>query len=433
MAKYPVYLATGHDALKVPFVGKTLAAQLDRRRLGITGSQNPEPRKETRSSKAYAPGYRSGAYAILLTLYKHASPASPLSKSQIIDLGQPLSDTSFVISDARSKFNYTAWNSIKTLIQKELVIKSGHPPRFCLSDEGLVLAQELETSTQVLQDGVGSGSRSNHQGAASQREPLAASSLPNQDFSTTHHTTESVHRTTEFSQLPFLRFDRGSFDIVLILDNREIRNRGDRSFFILELEKCGIKVETRALELGDTLWIAKERLTGMEIILDYLVERKTMADLVASVKDGRFKEQKACTFMKLTSQFRQRKCGIRNVIYLVEDTHIQEAKAFGWEAIQTCLVSIQVREGFFLQRVPSADEGVAYLVSLTRLIEQNFQVSVNILTKKRARTFQRSQRLDAITCLISINPLIYSLTMPFVNSIPNPSPSRLEIFGPDNS
>jgi crossover junction endonuclease MUS81 len=87
-------------------------------------------------------------------------------------------------------------------------------------------------------------------------------------------------------------FEKHSFDIILILDNREVRQRKDRSFFVNELTQKGILVESRSLELGDTLWIAREKQTKQEIVLDYLIERKTMADLVASIKDGRFNEQK---------------------------------------------------------------------------------------------------------------------------------------------
>jgi hypothetical protein len=88
------------------------------------------------------------------------------------------------------------------------------------------------------------------------------------------------------------KFNRSNYEVILILDNREINGQMDRQFFSQALSTRGIAVEVRPLHLGDTVWVAKNRITGEEVLLDYLVERKTMADLVASIKDGRYKEQK---------------------------------------------------------------------------------------------------------------------------------------------
>jgi crossover junction endonuclease MUS81 len=43
-------------------------------------------------------------------------------------------------------------------------------------------------------------------------------------------------------------------------------------------------------------------------VLDFIVERKTSDDLAASIRDGRYDEQK----------YRLKNCGINNVIYLIE-------------------------------------------------------------------------------------------------------------------
>ena len=77
----------------------------------------------------------------------------------------------------------------------------------------------------------------------------------------------------------------------------------------------------RALELGDAMWVAKfedpaflsrHGEEGDEVMLDWIVERKRLDDLVGSIKDGRFHEQK----------FRLRRSGIKNVIYLIEEFNI---------------------------------------------------------------------------------------------------------------
>lgn len=58
----------------------------------------------------------------------------------------------------------------------------------------------------------------------------------------------------------------------------------------------GVTVIKRALEIGDVVWVARLKSPSLsgpnELVLDYVVERKRMDDLVSSIKDGRFVEQK---------------------------------------------------------------------------------------------------------------------------------------------
>ncbi|KAL8976092.1 MAG: hypothetical protein Q9205_007839, partial [Flavoplaca limonia] len=98
-----------------------------------------------------------------------------------------------------------------------------------------------------------------------------------------------------------IRLQPGAFTVELILDNREIRSREDRGYIEKELISKGIRPTVRALPLGDFFWVAKctdpHFLTGhgeegTEIALDYIVERKRLDDLISSIKDGRFHEQK---------------------------------------------------------------------------------------------------------------------------------------------
>lgn len=50
----------------------------------------------------------------------------------------------------------------------------------------------------------------------------------------------------------------------------------------------GVPCETRQLPLGDMLWIAKrEDDPASEVLLGYIVERKTASDLASSIIDGR--------------------------------------------------------------------------------------------------------------------------------------------------
>jgi len=83
------------------------------------------------------------------------------------------------------------------------------------------------------------------------------------------------------------------YEIILVLDNREVSTKTDRTYIQDNLALRGINCDTRPLVLGDVTWIAKEKKpNGIEIILDHIVERKRIDDLISSIKDGRFREQK---------------------------------------------------------------------------------------------------------------------------------------------
>lgn len=61
---------------------------------------------------------------------------------------------------------------------------------------------------------------------------------------------------------------------------------------LVELTEYDILFEVRRLKIGDFAWIAKCKRTNNELVIPYIIERKRMDDLCASIKDGRFHEQK---------------------------------------------------------------------------------------------------------------------------------------------
>lgn len=69
-----------------------------------------------------------------------------------------------------------------------------------------------------------------------------------------------------------------------------------------------MKVIVRSLELGDVIWVAKRK-DEEELVLEHVLERKRADDLVASIKDGRFKEQKV-DLLKLAIIFFPASCGV---------------------------------------------------------------------------------------------------------------------------
>ena len=82
------------------------------------------------------------------------------------------------------------------------------------------------------------------------------------------------------------------YKVVLILDTMErLRNIAGQVESIREiLLEQDIACESRTLPCGDALFIARSS-SGVEFLLDYLIERKTVDDLIASLKDGRMQRQ----------------------------------------------------------------------------------------------------------------------------------------------
>ncbi|XP_052766912.1 crossover junction endonuclease MUS81-like [Mya arenaria] len=110
-------------------------------------SQQPARKRQRsgRKSGEYVPAYRSGPYALLLTLYRDTqSPNSVgyLTKPDLIRQAQPLAEKSFTLPDHGCR--YTAWSSMGTLIKKGLVVKESSPARYTLSEIGCQLAHRLE-------------------------------------------------------------------------------------------------------------------------------------------------------------------------------------------------------------------------------------------------------------------------------------------------
>ncbi|PIK34900.1 putative crossover junction endonuclease MUS81 [Apostichopus japonicus] len=115
------------------------------------GTQHRSPvRKKRKTPKRspgeYVPVYRSGPYALILTLYRnHIKDNSRgfMHKEELTEAAQQLADKSFSRPDPGSY--YTAWSSMSTLINKGFVSKERQPARYTITEKGCELAHRLET------------------------------------------------------------------------------------------------------------------------------------------------------------------------------------------------------------------------------------------------------------------------------------------------
>ncbi|KAF9107327.1 Crossover junction endonuclease mus81 [Mortierella sp. GBA35] len=226
-------------------------------------------------------------------------------------------------------------------------------------------------------------------------------SFPHLTTDTLTTATDDSEEAQDIAQLAKFQptfFPAGSFEIVLVLDVREVRVQSDRDYMAQKLKDRGINVVKRALDIGDMIWVAARRDENprsnlpKEVVLDYVVERKRMDDLVSSIKDGRFAEQK----------FRLSRSGLGQVIYLIETYKQGETYDIGAEAIRTAMTSTQVHEGFFLKRTVNMDHTIDYLVSMTKALKDKYENQILYVIPDQV--VSRSSHIDLLDHLKAKSP-----------------------------
>ncbi|TVY48193.1 Crossover junction endonuclease [Lachnellula occidentalis] len=376
------------------------------------------PAKKPKKPKAYVPKVRSGGYGIILALSTlDESSRSGVTKQEVIELAQPHCDASYTAPSDTTKF-YTAWKSMDTLNKNDMVYKKGKPEKYYLTDEGWDIAKRMRNTISGNVDNVSpSKAKKTYSKAAAltpspskpskpskPKAPLSAAAAagaaalardshnngsflsldsspvcgpaPSPSVSPTKANLPSIiadgqpiESASSLPEFTPIALPADSFTVNLVLDIREVRSKKDREGIQNELISNGVNPIMRALELGDILWVAKMKdpnlLTrlgaeGDEVVLDWIVERKRLDDLIASIKDGRFHDQK----------FRLRKSGLKNVIYLIEEFSLSAENSDRYsEAVQSAIASTQVVNGYFVKQTQHLTDSVLYLARMTKMLK----------------------------------------------------------------
>lgn len=346
---------------------------------GEPSGESSKPKRKARQPKAYVPAYRSGAFALIVGLSGIAHDSTGMTKAELIEAAQPHCDSSFSAPSDPTKF-YTAWSSMKTLLQKELVYEHGRPlRRYALTDEGWEVARRIRDSAEKTGGP-----------AITINEPGLQTTNGNQDEGTAQQSTQDIvaegAAITDNDQLPSFSpivLPPGSFTVELLLDVREVRAKKDRDYMQEELSKLGVDPIMRSLEVGDAQWVAKckdpdflsqQGAEGDEVVLDWIVERKRLDDLIGSIKDGRFHEQK----------FRLKRSGVQHVIYIIEEIAMDSASYSRYEeSVQTAIASTQVVNGYFVKRTLKMDDTIKYLARLTKMLKRKYeQTELHVIPTK---------------------------------------------------
>jgi len=160
-------------------------------------------------------------------------------------------------------------------------------------------------------------------------------------------------------------------EVFLVVDDREIVGVGpSRDAFLSRLRvNPGLanRVERRRLPTGDAVLIARVTAAGeatvagapragTEIVLDQLIERKTAADMVASLRDGRLRQQ--TYYMAAT--------GCKGLVFIVEGDldAATENDANVREEAKNVLAELTVSSNFVVKYTADLTETAAFFSSL---------------------------------------------------------------------
>ena len=233
----------------------------------------------------------------------------------------------------------------------------------------------------------------------------------------------------------------GTYEIVLIVDDMEVKggsNGGKQSRKTLTLEQLdslNIHYETRKLNIGDFIWVARDRnfrqilddefsahqaggkkITAKktreikenamvrELVLPYIVERKRIDDLRASIMDGRYKEQKQ----------RLSQCGLQNKFYLVEevggkfalankyakDTNSENPPGFRGidrDVLEQAITNTSVRDGFFIKRTKTQGESIKFLAAFTSALIQKYTSKITLKCTSVQNSTSNIQNIQIFT------------------------------------
>eukprot|EP01031_Cornospumella_fuschlensis_P027038 gene27038-32671_t len=173
---------------------------------------------------------------------------------------------------------------------------------------------------------------------------------------------------------------QAGYEVVLFVDKREKSYDMIISSLLAEKVKC----ELRTLAVGDFLWVARPSAATAACtppisssgtaedsiyVLDCIAERKTIADLVSSVLDGRYKEQKS----RLAS------LPIPHCFYIVEAEYMAvnpfmqvHCPSMNIESVKTAMVSTNVQDKMHVMRTRGGEHTVRTLVQITRQVQRRF-------------------------------------------------------------
>ena len=148
----------------------------------------------------------------------------------------------------------------------------------------------------------------------------------------------------------------------LIIDNRE-HGLYEKCELIISNNPGYTTIESQVLPIGDILVKTDE---GKDVMI---VERKSLSDLIASIKDGRYEEQSHR--LKNASGFPS-----HNVVYIIEGMLSTLRTLMEKKLVISAIASLNYFKGFSVMRTSSVNETAELLIYMADKIDRNFMKGV---------------------------------------------------------
>lgn len=157
----------------------------------------------------------------------------------------------------------------------------------------------------------------------------------------------------------------------LIIDNRE-------KDLINLCNKNNLSFSKSNLHIGDIIFSEN----NSEFII---IERKTISDLLSSIKDGRYREQK----LRLLQKSHQ---GV-DVYYLIEGTIINSSKS---DIIYSCIINTIIRDNLKIIFSRNIEETYNYLLKLSKKCVEFRDVLVKNISKQPSEQQSNTDYIEVI-------------------------------------
>ncbi|KAK1669845.1 hypothetical protein QYE76_058004 [Lolium multiflorum] len=312
--------------------------------------------KKRKQKKPYAPQIGSAPYAIVITLYRELMRGKDfMLKQELIDAAEasglsrhgigPNNYKSKQVNSCKDRYELTEKGKetacsflARSVLDDNHAGPSNHHSEEDFSDSD---SDEQYERSNPLIGSENFAERGGVRKSKAGKEPATDSLLPSREMFGELSFSAMDSAENSLLAMPPRHSDEtflDAYDVVLILDDREtlgLRNRRNVANNIHS--QFHVTVEMKRLPVGDALWIARRRGFGTDYVLDFIVERKNVDDLVGSIRDNRYKDQK----------LRLKKCGLRKLIYLVEGDPNTVVTP---ESVKTACFTTAILEGFDVQR-----------------------------------------------------------------------------------
>lgn len=288
----------------------------------------------------YMPQYKSEEYAIITALM---DKEEPLTKNILLKKAQI--HCKEILSSAKFYLDYTKWTCLVRLINEGYIdMDYNEEVEFLLSDKGENLATKMEEKYKHL--GENNVTKDN----------IPCNYLELSQIENNNSDDDSV-----LTLFPF------SYNVIMLIDKKETPGSAKERDNIAKMftQHPLFKYEYRHLNLGDYMWIAQHKVhKDQELVLPFILERKRMDDLGASIKDGRYHEQK----------FRLKRCGIKNVLYLIECNGKNERLGLPMQTLLQAVANTRIQDGFKIQFTDSLTASIKFLINFTVKIGLTYEM-----------------------------------------------------------